>query len=247
MKTCSFFLRLFHSPITRLAFVALIALACSIPTFCGQIHDAACYRDLQKVKTLLENNPKLVFSKDKYGYAPLHWAALAGHKDVADLLLSKRADVNAKSNGRHTPMGFGNYEKKMLLVLLQAYYYTPLHLAVANGHKDIIELLLANNAEINAGDKYGFTSLHWAAQNNSKDMAELLIANKADINAKDKYAITPLHKAAALGHKDMVEFLLAHRAAVNAEDKFGHTPLNCAEGGRHSDVVEMLRQHGGHE
>ena len=65
-------------------------------------------------------------------------AAINGHKDVAELLLANKAEVNAKDNNG----------------------VTPLHLAAFNGHKDVAELLLANKAEVNAKDNDGETPLH---------------------------------------------------------------------------------------
>ena len=119
----AFFSRLFRTPIiTRLAAVilaALLALAWSSPAFCGEIHDAAENGDLEKVKGLIKDNPNLVFSKDDYGAMPLHYAAQGGRKDVAELLLANKADVNAKANNDDT----------------------PLHVAAAQGHKDVAELL----------------------------------------------------------------------------------------------------------
>jgi len=84
-----FFLnQLIHSSIPRISIVMLIALACSIPAFCGEIHDAAKAGDLAKVKALLKENPELISSKSTEGFAPLHWAAGKGHKDRVELLLA---------------------------------------------------------------------------------------------------------------------------------------------------------------
>jgi ankyrin repeat protein len=84
MSIRTFFNHFFHFPIPRLAIVTLIALACSTPAFCGEIHEAAKAGDLAKVKALLKDNPELVSSKDNLGFAPLHLAAQEGHKEVVD-------------------------------------------------------------------------------------------------------------------------------------------------------------------
>ena len=57
----------------------------------------------------------------------MHWAAFNGHKDVAELLLANKAEVNAKTNDGTT----------------------PLHVAVLHGHKDMVELLRASTAATN--------------------------------------------------------------------------------------------------
>ena len=85
----------------------------------SEIHAAARDGNLVKVTALLKGNPDLVSSKDNNGDTPLHWAALNGHKDVAELLLANNGDVNAKDNGHRT----------------------PLHYAEGGGHSDVAELL----------------------------------------------------------------------------------------------------------
>jgi hypothetical protein len=82
-----FLSRVFHSLISRIVSVSLIAMACSIPAFCGEIHDAARVGDLAKVQSLLKENPDLVFSKDNNGNTPLDYAVWLDHKDIAELLL----------------------------------------------------------------------------------------------------------------------------------------------------------------
>ena len=41
---------------------------------------------------------------------------------------------------------------------------TPLHQAVRNGHTEIVELLIANGADVNSKDEDGQTPLDWAIQ-----------------------------------------------------------------------------------
>jgi hypothetical protein len=59
------------------------------------------------------------------GWAPLHYAADSGRKDIVQLLLANHSDVNTKDNDG----------------------WTPLHYAKQSDHQDIVELLLANHAD----------------------------------------------------------------------------------------------------
>jgi len=181
----------------------------------------------EKVKALLKDIPDLVFSKGKHGWTPLHrtttYGTSYGKKDIAELLLAKGADVNAKDDSGDT----------------------PLHNAAEAGHKDMAGLFLANGADVNAGDKYSSTPLHVAAREGHKDVAELLLAKGADVNARDSYGNTPLHDASYRGHTSMVELLLANGVDVNAMDNEGATSLYKALREGHKGTVKLLRQHGG--
>ncbi len=209
----------------RRAAVLLVALAWSSLALAGEIQDAAQVGDLGKVKALLKADPALAVSKDQDGLTPLHWAALQGHKDVAELLLTNKADINARDK-------LGT---------------TPLHAATIAGQKDVAELLLANHADVNARDNDRRTPLHYAAANCQTAVAKLLLAAEADVNAKDKNGLTPLHWAAFKNCKAVVELLLANKAEVNAKDNMGWTPIHRAIVLEFKDVVELLRQHGGKE
>ena len=141
--------------------VALVALAWNSPAICGEIHDAAQPGDLAKVKELLEGNPDLVSSEDRFGFTPLHISALKGHSNIAELLLAMNADVNAvDKNGQ-----------------------TPLHWAAERGYAAIAKLLLAMNADVNGRSRsHNHTPLHVAAAMGRQNVAELLLASKADDN-----------------------------------------------------------------
>ena len=124
---------------------------------------------------------------------------------------------------------------------------TALHYAASCTSKDVVKLLLADKAEVNARDNDGRTPLHLASEDGRKDVVELLLANHADVNAKDSYGDTPLHWVADWGRKDLVTLLLASKAEINTKDNNGHTPLHHAlqsDQGAHKDVVKILRQNG---
>jgi ankyrin repeat protein len=84
------------SCLRSLALVLLITLVWSITASCGEIHDAAKAGDLEKVKALLKENPEMAFIKGDFGMTPLHLAASKGYKDVVELLLANKGEINAK-------------------------------------------------------------------------------------------------------------------------------------------------------
>jgi len=211
--------------------------------------------DLTKVKVLIKQKPGLVFSKDERGWTPLAWAAQQGNREVAEALLSGKADVNAKDYKRLTPLhrAAGNGFKDVTELLL-AYHAdvnarsdegaTPLSYAARNGQNDVVALLLINHADVDAKSNIGTTPLQAAVRNGHKDVAEMLLKDNAAVNAKElNDGLTPLHMAAILDEKDIAELLLAYHADVNAKDKYGQTPLEYAESKGNNDVSVLLRQH----
>jgi ankyrin repeat protein len=74
---------------------------------------------------------------------------------------------------------------------------TPLHYAVERGHLDVIRILLASGADINAHDEHviGNTPLRDVAANCSFEVAKMLIDAGADPTIPGWMQITALHKA----------------------------------------------------
>jgi pectate lyase len=86
--------------------------------------------------------------------APLHMAAMKGHKGIVELLLAVEGiHINAQ---RGWPGG------------------TALHYAVKGGYKEIAELLIENDADVNVKDRQGKTALDYAKQFNKQDIIDLL-------------------------------------------------------------------------
>ena len=129
-----------------------------------------------------------VNAKDDKGRVPLYWAAFNGNKDMAELLLSKRAAVNARDDDG----------------------WTPLFSAAYNGDKDMAELLLAHGADVNAKCRWGGTPLLTATEKGKREAAKLLLAHGADVNAMNQKGETPMHLAVNAKLNDMVELLRQH-------------------------------------
>ena len=178
------------------------------------------------------------------GETPLDEAIKRKRTEVADLLRkhgAKYGSITAAANA-----GDVAALKDFLAAGVDAIGIGPLSAAASGGHKEFVELLIANGADVAAKNEYGSTPLHNAA---TKEIAQLLITNGADINAKINDGSSPLLAAAMKGHKEVAELLIAKGADVNArsesvlgEDK---TALDWAVENRHTEIADLLRKHGG--
>ena len=87
---------------------------------------------------------------------------------------------------------------------------TALMLASGGGHREVVELLLAKEAEVNAKGTGGETALMGASFNGHREIVELLLAKGAEVNAKMKEdGENALMLASNKGHREVVELLLA--------------------------------------
>ena len=128
---------------------------------------------------------------------------------------------------------------------------TPLHLAAANAHRAMAELLMRWKADVNARDNDGQTPLHAVAACPSTDswhIASLMLHwYQADVNARDNDGRTPLHQTVMRGVGTLADLLLSDHADVNAKDNSGMTPLGWAIALGPKYVEEKLRNRGAQE
>ena len=89
--------------------VAVVLLGCGESASDISIHDAAHTGNIEAVKQHLASGADLN-AKDSEGGAPLHHAAWNGHKEVAELLIEKAADVNALGDNG-TPLDWAIFRK----------------------------------------------------------------------------------------------------------------------------------------
>jgi ankyrin repeat protein/Tol biopolymer transport system component len=116
---------------------------------------------------------------------------------------------------------------------------TPLHLASAGGHVEVVAYLLSRSIDVDALDNTRRTPLHEAAAAGHDEISRLLIERKASIDSQDAEGETPLAKACGRGHLAVAGRLLAAGASVHATNAYGRTPLLLVA--RESGNAELAR------
>jgi ankyrin repeat protein len=84
---------------------------------------------------------------------------------------------------------------------------TLLHVAVQQNHDSLVQLLVADGADVNALTDDHLTPLHMAAQNGNIAIARFLLEHRAKINPLDSKGWTPLDRAEKWNHPLTAKFL----------------------------------------
>ncbi|MBI2421205.1 MAG: ankyrin repeat domain-containing protein [Candidatus Hydrogenedentes bacterium] len=92
---------------------------------------------------------------------------------------------------------------------------TALHYAVSYKRMEIMDLLVASGADVNAQDRTGMTPLHVAAMLGRKDEAAWLLVHGADVHRRDVFGDTPMLTAAVFGGGGVVKTLIQHGARLD--------------------------------
>ena len=141
----------------------------------------------------------------------MHEAVRYGNTEVAKLLLSAGANVNATDNLGKTPI---------MLIMPKAKVH------------DLYTTLITYKADLGQKDMYGDTILHIATMM-KVDVQDLTVLtnNGADVNARNKEGVTPLQIAVQNGDLKIVKLLTANGANIHTKDTYGNSPLSMAFAG----------------
>jgi ankyrin repeat protein len=192
--------------ITSLGLALAITVGVNASIDGAPIAEAAARGDREAVRALLKKGIDVNEAQGD-GSTALHWAAIKGDAEMAQMLIFAGANVRAT-----TRIGA----------------YTPLYLAAKGGYSDVVAALLAAGADAKALTSNGTTPLMIAAAAGDTRSITSLIENGADINARDgAKGETPLMFAAGFNRIDAVKLLLArgadHKVTTKVVDLFALT------------------------
>ena len=150
------------------------------------VFEAAALGRTDRLAELLAADPPLATARSVDGFTALHYPAFFGMGEAAAAsraLLAAGADPNARS--------------------ANAFSVLPLHSAVAGDHDDVVAVLLAAGADVNAMQRHGYRPLHGAAQNGAAATVARLLAAGADPSATNDDGRTAADLAAQAGHMEL--------------------------------------------
>jgi len=170
------------------------------PTTDGQTALMAVARtgSVDAAEALLDHHAT-VDAREKWGgQTALMWASARRHPEMMQLLISRGADVNARSIDR-------DYQRHVTAEgrpkSLDSGGFTPLLYAARENCVACVDVLLKNKADIDLPDPDGVSPLLVAILNANWDLAKQLIAAGADVNQWDIYGEAPLLTAVDLRNR----------------------------------------------
>jgi ankyrin repeat protein len=120
--------------------------------------------------------------------------------------------------------------------VLDGHGYAPLHHAVQNSQKEIVQLLLTSGADVNTKDNLRRTPLDIAMEKEGdQDIVKLLVGNGAEVS---------MHVAAFIGDADKIKDFIEHGGSLDTTDVRDWTLLHWATAGNHKDIAKLLIEKG---
>jgi len=209
------------------------------------------------VELLLSKSADVNLKSDGTGWSALRYAVAdypgktkAHQKKIVEQLIEKGADVNAEIRGV-TLLDSVNKGGEIATLLRKHGGKTGeeliIQVAIIRGNFAAVKQHLATGVDVNTKNEQGrgWYLIHYAALDGHKEIVELLIAEGANVNAKANNGKTSLHNAAYRGHKEIAELLIANGADVNGKDFANKTPLDTSTHYEKPEITTLLREHGG--
>jgi len=156
------------------------------------LHVAIRKGHLSVIESLLRQPESAINCLNAAGRRPLHEAVHLNNYNVLKVILATGVVTSVRCNA--------SFSQFKLASLQQTYCpcgFTPLHIAAMYGYHSVSELLVTQNADVNARDCNGSIPLHIASCHGMITLATLLVKNGARINRRSFNFSTPLHSAAA--------------------------------------------------
>lgn len=235
--------------------IAIMTMAMPLAMAGSDLTAAVESGNFKQVKELVMNATESINEKDESGSAPLHAAANSNQLEIAEYLLELGADIEIRNQYGRSPLlcvAFmtGSVEMASLLIehgadvnAADVQGATPLKLAGWRGYRGLIDLLLAEGAEVETSGIAGYLLFNSALQHGLNRLYAALIDNGFEVPQAES-GRNLLHSAAQGGSAEIIKSLIEKGFEVGKTDIYGWTPLHYAARGGHARAVQLLIENG---
>ena len=175
--------------------------------------------DNEAVQLILDLGVNVDYSNSE-GQTALILASNSGKEEFGQTLLSAGANINHKDKYGQNKAGWSA--------------------ASRNGHLQVVELLLKENADPNVQNLKGWTALIFASRNGDHQVVEALLKKGANPNIHAIDGLTAIIIASINGHLQVVALLLKACADPNLRYEEGWTALMFASLNGHLQLAKLL-------
>jgi ankyrin repeat protein len=217
------------------------------------ILNAVINGDMEKVKSLLKQNPELIHTKDQYKNSLLYRALLKNDFSMARFLIENGIDVNygREDTGGNALWGsiiVGSLEITKLILeygadinIKNTWGATPLDAAIYEGHKDIAYFLMDKGAILNIEGR-GVSSLLRASLSGGMERItnQLIKEHDVDFTNTNSLGDTFLHAAAQGRETAFIDILIKKGLNPNTKNIYGWAPLHYAASEGYQKIVNAL-------
>lgn len=219
------------------------------------LHLAVQENESTVVQYLLKRgeNPNVA---DLEGNTPMHIAAAEGYVEMVQTLMAAGGDINHATLNNVTPLQAAVEQNRPIMIkaMTQKFHaqvntirkndgWTPLYTAAYKGTQEIVNTLLASDANPNVRNKEGWGALHAACHQGHFTIVKDLLNAKAYLNTQSNQGTTPLFHAVEAGWMKIIKFIVERGADVNRSKDGSWSPLHMAVYKGYNDVAEYLIQH----
>ena len=172
-------------------------------------------------EAILKDDPALATATADDGMTALHYAACAGNRDLARILLRHEADVEARDVRGNSALVHASHggpwkpkcDDVTVELLLRHHAEVDLFSAAMIGRTDLIAAQLEQHGHaIDALDRHGKTALWHAAHNDQFDAVKFLVERGADVSLSDPVGTAALHRTSQQCSDELIKFLIASGA-----------------------------------
>ncbi|XP_041347059.1 LOW QUALITY PROTEIN: putative ankyrin repeat protein RF_0381 [Gigantopelta aegis] len=213
---------------------------------------SACYNGHMTLIKMLIDMVDDINVKGEKGRTALIRACLGGQTETAELLISKKADVQLVDDYDISNMPVIQRIDLVKLLLKQGFTVntpcqngmTSLMCACRRNHKDLFEFLAEYDRNaVHTLDTFGLTCLHHSCvgRHDNQEILEMLFdLGMNNVNCRDDGLKTPAMYASKNGLTNILHSLVEHGADLNLKDKNGQTCLHYACFSKNENTIRYL-------